>query len=154
MPVTFGSPPVTWAIRPGKESDGNGVLAELYSRPRSFRPASTEFGWVLTYQARSCWCRPSTEISSTCLIPLPGRLPARLAEAEAAVALASAAQPSAATVAVATATATLRRGCLLRMIVSLRLVSPSHGPGVSTGADAPHIVGGGRRDGSDYIVNN
>src|SRR6266568_370585 len=73
MPVDRGLPPVTWPTRPGKESEGKGVSALPYSRPWWSRAASTECGWFFTYQVRSCWCKPSTEISSTCLmLPWPG----------------------------------------------------------------------------------
>src|SRR5437899_1322667 len=58
---------------PGKESDGIGVLAFGYSTPPCTRLASVEPGCVPTYQARSCWCRPSTDSSNTCWIPV-GRL--------------------------------------------------------------------------------
>jgi hypothetical protein len=96
MPVTPGSPPVTWPTIPGNESDGNGVSALLYSKPWCISPASTESGCVRTYQARSCWCRPSTEISSTCRTD-PGELAeadaeARAGEASSATAAASAAR--------------------------------------------------------------
>jgi hypothetical protein len=42
--VTFGSPPVTWPTMPGNESDGNGVIALLYSIPGRSREASTDLG--------------------------------------------------------------------------------------------------------------
>jgi hypothetical protein len=72
MPVTPGSPPVTWATIPGDESDGIGVSASLYSIPCPTREARIDRGYVRTYQARSCWCSPSTDSSSTCLIVFRG----------------------------------------------------------------------------------
>src|SRR5579864_5883153 len=67
MPVELGLPPVTWATMPGKESDGNGVCALVKLTPFNTSLASAEPGCPATYQARSDWCRPSTEISRTCL---------------------------------------------------------------------------------------
>src|SRR5258708_33023685 len=42
--------------------------------------ASVELGWLATYQSRSLWCMPSTEISSTCLLTGAGACAAALAE--------------------------------------------------------------------------
>src|SRR3954463_14505007 len=67
MPVVPGLPPVAGATMPGKESDGVVVLAWVYSTPPRTSRASAEFGCRETYQARSDWCSPSTEISRTCL---------------------------------------------------------------------------------------
>src|SRR4029077_1356880 len=66
MPVLFGLPPVIGAVIPGKESEGNGVCALENSTPCPTSLASAEPGWVWTYQARSLWWSPSTEISKTC----------------------------------------------------------------------------------------
>src|ERR1700733_3916232 len=68
MPVSFGSAPVISAVPPGSESDGSAVSASVYSAPPVASRASSEPGWLATYQARSDWCMPSTEIRSTCLI--------------------------------------------------------------------------------------
>src|SRR3954453_7220967 len=66
MPVVRGFPPVTWPTIPGKESDGNGVLARVYSVPRCASDARADRGCVDTYHARSDSCMPSTESSRTC----------------------------------------------------------------------------------------
>src|SRR5215475_4736868 len=68
MPVDFGLPPVISAVPPGSESDGLEVAAFVYSLPVCVSLASVELGWWATYQSRSLWCMPSTEISSTCLL--------------------------------------------------------------------------------------
>src|SRR5215469_7995430 len=79
MPVDLGLPPVISAVPPGSESDGLEVNAFVYSLPECVNFASVELGWLATYQSRSLWCIPSTEISSTCL--LAGAGAAALAEA-------------------------------------------------------------------------
>src|SRR5215469_2061832 len=68
MPVDLGLPPVISAVPPGSESDGLEVNALVYSLPECVNIASVELGWLATYQSRSLWCMPSTEISSTCLL--------------------------------------------------------------------------------------
>src|ERR1700731_2720760 len=72
MPAVRGLPPVTWAVRPGNESEGMGVCASVYAAPPPTSFASSELGWWDTYHLTSDWCRPSTEISSTCAT-LPAR---------------------------------------------------------------------------------
>jgi hypothetical protein len=69
--------------------------------------ASSEWGWFATYQLRSDWCIPSTEISSTCLI-----WPLRWADALGAD---MATVPPIATVAM-TAAATFARTCMLPLL--------------------------------------
>src|ERR1700728_5098368 len=68
MPVSFGSAPVISAVPLGSESDGSAVLAWVYSAPPVASRASSELGLWATYQSRSDWCMPSTDISSTCLV--------------------------------------------------------------------------------------
>src|SRR5215472_2641875 len=51
---------------PGNESDGNGVFALVKLTPLWTRSARAEPGRLATYQPRSVWCRPSTEIRITC----------------------------------------------------------------------------------------
>src|SRR5947209_4273 len=53
------------AVPPGSESEGTEAWALEYSSPRASSWASVESGWLATYQVRSDWCRPSTEISRT-----------------------------------------------------------------------------------------
>ena len=81
MPVDLGLPPVISAVPPGSESDGFEVAALVYSLPPRVSLASVELGWLATYQSRSLWCMPSTEISRTCLLVCAlaraGRLSAR-----------------------------------------------------------------------------
>src|SRR5215469_629245 len=72
MPVDLGLPPVISAVPPGSESDGLEVSAFVYSLPECVNLASVELGWLATYQSRSLWCMPSTEISSTCLLACAG----------------------------------------------------------------------------------
>src|ERR1700759_1816502 len=85
MPVTLGSPPVMIPVPPGSASDGSVVCAPVYSaRPVASR-ASSEGGEWATYQFRSDWCMPSTDISSTCLTPpawLPPAWPGRAVAAD------------------------------------------------------------------------
>src|SRR5215472_10892168 len=80
MPVDLGLPPVISAVPPGSESDGLEVNALVYSLPECVNLASVELGWLATYQSRSLWCMPSTEISSTCLLTGAGACAAALAE--------------------------------------------------------------------------
>src|SRR5262249_23773172 len=56
------------------------VNAFVYSLPECVNLASVELGWLATYQSRSFWCMPSTEISSTCLLAGAGACAAALAE--------------------------------------------------------------------------
>src|SRR5215468_6140574 len=85
MPVDLGLPPVISAVPPGSESDGLEVAAFVYSLPVCVNLASVELGWWATYQSRSLWCMPSTEISSTCLLAGTGAGPSALAEPGSAV---------------------------------------------------------------------
>src|SRR5579875_2665970 len=70
MPVARGPPPVTSAVPPGSESDGSEVWSLVYCIPPVAICASADVGWLATYQSRSDWCMPSTEISRTCWIGL------------------------------------------------------------------------------------
>src|SRR5262249_47551095 len=65
---------------PGSESDGLEVDAFVYSLPVCVNLASVELGWWATYQSRSLWCMPSTDISRTCLLVGAGAGGAAFAE--------------------------------------------------------------------------
>src|SRR5579884_2719783 len=71
MPVDFGLPPVIKAVPPGSESDGFDVAALVYSAPERVSLARAELGWLATYQSRSLWCIPSTDIRRTWSVLLP-----------------------------------------------------------------------------------